>query len=510
MTVQFTDEDVYWVASVSKKVSLEKRAISFAVGKHFWLFLATVYGFARIPTWFFPFDSDHWIFYYVGRKWLDGSILYLEVWDHKSPLIFAINSAMHAVFGANIIWHRIFLTVVSVFSIWLFYKTAQLLLRHLKMPNAEASARVGTLVYAIWANLSQFTNSGNNTENFGVVALLLAYYMYLRWRAADHWKWLLYSGVGLSLVVFLKINFVILLLPLGIDFLIVLRKNIPRLIRLGFLWVSPVIAQALLWYSYFAPRGLLKEWWIAMVAFNGKYLRSGWAGNLSGQLIFLAVLSVAALFFAGLYYKICRDALQPKKRPQGLILTIAGFTLLFSVILGTFYSHYYLIVMPCLALLFAAYWPRLLTKPILALMAVSLIGSFAISYRQLYNSVAGPSAADFSNMEKAANAVHELTDDDDTIFFYGYGATFYQLAGRDSGSRFISASHLLIDEREGFGYNFTDKFIGDMLVSNAKYVVIDPATIDIYKQNEKAMQFIERRYQKVLTVAGYDIMRLKQ
>ncbi len=493
---------------MSKSVSLSNRAKKLIEGPKFWFILSFVYIIARLPTWFFPFDSDHWIFYYVGRKWLDGAVLYLQVWDHKSPLIFAINGGMHALFGDNLLLHRTFLTGVSVLSVWLFYLVVSRLLKIVYGKNSTLSTRIATLVFAFWANLSQFTNSGNNTENFGVVALLAAVLFYLKWKEVKHWKWLLYSGVGISALVFLKINFCILLLPLIIDFIVTLRKDWKKILSLGAVWIAPLLAQGLLWYSYFAPRGLLGDWWIAMVTFNSKYLRAGWAGNLSGQFIFLAILGVAALFFVGCYVYLFQDT--RKKRANPLIITIGGSALLFSVILGTFYTHYYLIVIPYFCTVFALYWRQVKhSRLFLVLAVIGAVGSLGISYRQLYNNFYGPTADDFAAMESAASAVNAKTTDKDKIFFYGYGATFYQLADRDSGSRFISASHLLIDEREGFGFGFTDKFIGDMQVSGAKYVIIDPATINIYSENEKAMDYINNRYELELVVNDYQLLRRK-
>ena len=112
-------------------------------------------------------------------------------------------------------------------------------------------------------------------------------------------------------------------------------------------------------------------------------------------------------------------------------------------------------------------------------------------------------------MTTAADYVRAHTSKTDKVIFYGYGATFYRLAGRDSGSRYISASHPLIDEREGFGYDFTGKYIGDLAVSKPKYVIIDQSTIDIYSQNTKITDYFSRRYELESTLPGYEIWKIK-
>jgi hypothetical protein len=459
-----------------------------------------------MATFLYPFDSDHWIFYYVGRKWLDGDILYLQVWDHKSPLIFAINAAMHATMGGNIVLHRIFLGLVALLTLWVFYITARRLFEYIGRKNTLIDSRVATLFFAFWGSLSQFTNSGNNTENFGVLALLLAIYCYLRWRKSLMWKWLVYSGVAVSCLVFLKINFSILLLPLAIDFWVLYRKNLRKLFFYLGLWAIPTIIQGILWLSYFMPRNLVHEFVIAMISFNGKYLRAGWAGNLSGQFIFVAILAIGFLSFIGAYYLLFKN----RRHEKPLLVTAGASALLFSGILGTFYNHYYLVVIPCFCILLGAYWRQLLKNRYwFGLIVLGMLLSFGVSSKQLYNTFYGSVAVDATNLGAAADYVRSHTEPSDKVIFYGYGATFYRLSGRDSGSRYISASHPFIDEHNGFGYDFTGKYIGDMSISKPKYVIFDDSTINLYKDNERAMNYFGRHYQPEASLTGYEIWKIK-
>ena len=485
---------------------MREKIRTLVLSSKYWRLVAGVFLFSRISTLLFPFDSDHWIFYYVGRCWLDGDILYLQVWDHKSPLIFAINAGMHAIMGGNIILHRIFLTLIAVLTLWLFYLTAKRVFERIGRSDVTLNARVATLVFAVFGSLSQFTNSGNNTENFGVLALILAVYCYFRWRQSKLWKWLVYSGAAISCLVFLKLNFSILLLPLLIDLWSLHRKNLRRLLFYVGIWVLPTLIQAGVWLSYFIPRNLVREFVIATFSFNGKYLRAGLACNLSGQLVFVAILAAGFLSFLGAYYYLFKN-----NRSEKLLLRNIGLSaLLFSVILGTFYTHYFLVVIPYFCLVFGAYWREVLKSRFLMMLAtLGLVLSVGISFKQLYNRFYGDVATEAVNMTTAADYVRAHTSKTDKVIFYGYGATFYRLAGRDSGSRYISASHPLIDEREGFGYDFTGKYIGDLAVSKPKYVIIDQSTIDIYSQNTKITDYFSRRYELESTLPGYEIWKIK-
>lgn len=486
--------------------NVRRKIKKFILSSKFWWALLGVGIISRIATWLFPFDNDQWIFYYVGEHWFNGGTLYLTVWDHKSPIIFAINGLMSFIFGDNDVLHRIFFTSVAVASSWLFYITCKRLLSYSEIRNIEGSSRLATLVFVFWSNLAQFTNSGNTTENFGVLFLLLSLYSYLRYKDSERLSWLFYSGITISLLVLLKVNFSILLLPMIIDFVKFNIKSPKKFISNGITWVAPLVIHSLFWINYFSGRDLLKDALIASFSFNSKYLRAGWAGNLSGQIVFIVILAIALSFFAGFIYYGWKN--KQFKSNKIFITTVLLSSILFSVILGTFYDHYYLVVIPYFCLLTAFYW-RLVVKSkiFIILCAFGILGSYGISIKQLYNRYYGYVRSESDKMQTVAEYVKSNTQPTDTIIYHGYGATFYQLAKRDSGSRFISASHPLIDEREKFGYELTEKHIIDMERSKPKYVIIKTSTKDLYNQNVKVKNYIESKYSLEKQTSDYEILR---
>ncbi len=136
-------------------MKLQKTVERLVMQRYFWLITGLVYVVARSATWLFPFDSDHWVFYYVGNQWLwHHKVLYLQVWDHKAPLIFFINGLMGKVFGDSIVWHRIFLTAISLLTMYLFYRVSLRLLRLYGAKNWQVDSRMATLVFVFWSNLS--------------------------------------------------------------------------------------------------------------------------------------------------------------------------------------------------------------------------------------------------------------------------------------------------------------------------------------------------------------------
>jgi hypothetical protein len=484
------------------------------LGRWFWLIALAVFFISRVSTFLFPFDSDHWIFYYIGRRWIDGATLYIDMWDHKSPLIYGYNGLLHAVFGGNIYLHRIVFTIVALIGLWLFYKTAQKLLYLFKIPNREFVVRVSTLLFAFLANLSQFTNSGNNNENLGLVFILAALYCYLIYRqnTKKYELQLLLSGIAAGFVFILKANFAVLLLPMLIDLIIINRKNIFRLISSIAIFAFGTLLHLLIWALYFKHVGTFKQFFIATFEFNSKYIKAlGWDIHAPDIKVFIGILVVLLLFFLPFLLRALADFKRPDSNKL-LVPMFAASTLFFMVLAGTFYSHYFLIIIPYLCLIFAATASKVFKRHRALKMVVPLIiiiFMFMISLKLgVYNSFYGSAAQELKNEKLAAQYIKDHTNANDKIFANLYGATFYRLSNRDSGSRYISASHPLIDYKYKFGYDFNRTFIFDMEDSEAKYVVMLSDKNDIYRvQNPVLMRYFARNYHLEKIISGYDIYR---
>lgn len=55
-----------------------------------------------LPTLVYPFGPDQALYYYVGREWwLRGSVPYRDVFDHKTPFIYALHAILVALTGEN-------------------------------------------------------------------------------------------------------------------------------------------------------------------------------------------------------------------------------------------------------------------------------------------------------------------------------------------------------------------------------------------------------------------------
>jgi hypothetical protein len=335
----------------------------------------------------------------------------------------------------------------------------------------------------------------------------------LRYRKqpAERQIWLLESGISAGFVFILKANFAFLLLPLLIDLIILLKKNIYKLIGGLAIFAFGTLAQLLIWSLYFVHIGTFKQFYMAAFTFNTKYIRAlGWDIHEPGIAIFLGILALLLLFFIPFLVRAWREFWHPNKQLGIFIPMLATSAIVFMISAGTFYSNYFLVAIPYLCLVFGATASQVFKRHQtlkLVVPSIIILLMLIISFKQLYNTFYGSDAANARDMTATANYIKDHTKPSDTFFANVYDATFYRLADRNSGSRFVSASHPLIDYKYHFGYNFNLEFITDMEYSQAKYVVESSDKNDIYRtENPVLMAYINHNYKLATTIGKFDIL----
>lgn len=476
----------------------------------FWIVLILVFALARLATWGFPYDSDHWIFAYVGRNWIvEGGDLYVDAWDHKPPMIFFMNGIMTALLGGDIVLHRIWLTAFAVLDVWLFYLLAKQVLPALLSGvktgiDADVVVKLSVLLYAFIRNLSQFTNSGNNTEAYGVVLVLLLVLAYLRFARTGGWWWIALAGLSCGVLFWFKANFLLVGAIVGVLMLIHGWRRPGRLILSVIAYIVPIILVALGVFAYFHAQGTFDDFWLASFEFSAMYASSAWGGSVSANVwlfITTAGLLVPALILFIVYLKDVRAQWCSREYQLVSLLFLAGIVLIGAV--GSFYAYYLLITMPFTVLVMmygmlrVGSLPKVLRAVLIVGFVLTLAVNYAFSTRQLLNSFTGDAHRDALEQQQAADYVREHTDPTDRIFANDYGATFYQLADRRSASRFISSSVLLLDYRDGFGFGFNDIFIDEMEEHQAPYVIVGAGTAELYATNTQLDEYFSTHFAPV-------------
>lgn len=489
---------------------------------HFWIMAAVLFCLARLATWGYPYDSDHWIFYYIGKDWFEGGMLYVTAWDHKPPMIFLFNGLMHLFTGDNIILHRVWLTAISAFTVVLFYKLAHKIVpglslavfKHKDAARDNRLAKISVLVFTFLTSLSQFSSSGNNTENYGLLFLVAMWLCYYRYVESKRVRSLVLAGACLSVLFFLKGTFLLFGIPIAILLLLSYRKSFSELARLLLAFGLPVLVHAGFWLWYFGHQGLLQEFWVASFGFSAKYATSAWRGTVSNEPL-LAVITFAMLIPAAFSFGfLLARANRPHAVSRSYLAVVLSFAVSLVIVLsvGSFYPYYLQVIMPFMAIGLVHAVTLLMrskgaTKYVVAGMAaLLLIGFYGVSTKQLLNNYTGTARESARENKEVAAYITERTSPQDKIFDNEYGATMYQLAGRKSGSRYVSASVLLLDYRDKYGYNLGDTFMKDMDASRAAYIV-KTKDKSIYDADKPVAEYIAKNYHVEKSFETIEVLR---
>ena len=346
--------------------------------------------------------------------------------------------------------------------------------------------------------------------------------------------YLLLAGASLSVLFFLKGTFLLLALPIGIEMLLS-RRGVKNIILDILVFVAPIILHAGIWLWYFSSRGAIHDFIVASFSFSSKYVKSSWLGHVSSnKTTFVGIMLPIFTVFLIFGIKFLVDLKVGIKKPIYrflLLWALASFAI--GLFAGDFYPYYFLIFIPVFIFILI-YWQNIFFlsfRPasrnleilnqvqddrsgfwrglVLAILILSMVISLGMAYKQFYNYFAGSGKAEITEFQQIASYIDQNSNPSDKIVFYSYGATMYHLANRDSGSRFVSASVLLLDEREHYGFNLSDTFISDLQKSQPKFVIMSTDPNDLYYENQKVTDYLRANFVPVKTFNTFAVYKNK-
>lgn len=138
------------------------------------LLLAAIFclKFSVTTSPFYQIDgTDSAIFSIIGKYWADGSIPYLDLWDHKGPIIFFINCLGYLLTGNEFGILLLQICSLSVFVLFT-YKTFRLYFK-------QIISALLSIVSLFWLACSY--EGGNLTEEYLLPYLATAFYYIAKW-----------------------------------------------------------------------------------------------------------------------------------------------------------------------------------------------------------------------------------------------------------------------------------------------------------------------------------------
>lgn len=295
-----------------------------------------------ISTILFPqIKSDYAVFTTLGYGWLNGKIPYLELFDHKGPIVFLIQLiALSLNIGKWGIW--LFEIIAAVISFELMYRIGILL--KLGWKYNIASVFVAMISYFC------YVDGGNSVEEWSLPFELWALYLGIKFllfnknKVNKVKKYSLYVGICFGLVSLIRINNNCIICGVILALIIHFIKNK----EYNYIWDSTLyfilgliisIIPFIIYFSYF---GALKDMFYATFTFNW-YYKQAWPTS-PFKAVFVMLTPCLILPITSYFYD--------QKYRTNLFLTssfIAIITFL-TFCNGRDYGHYFLMVVPLTAL----------------------------------------------------------------------------------------------------------------------------------------------------------------
>ncbi len=303
------------------------------------LLLSAVFvsGFSSSTSPFFTdMGADSAIFRLIGYAMKNGKALYVDIFDHKGPVLFFIEYIGQMIQDGR---YGIFLVQIAFLfvTLVLIYLIARIFIR-------RNLAWIFPVIYL--ATLSFVCDGGNLTEEYSAPLCFLAIYLIIKntIEVARKYKYaeLVVSGAMVGLIAFIRLNNAVSIVGFIAVFILsqLMKKGFKESFRctvavaLGFLTVCLVVM------GLFAIQGSLGEMIYASFTFNFKY--SEFSINAIPTLINNGYFGFASLGLAigivgaGMYCRMKKDIWIP------LALLFSAILSMLAVMMSTNGYHHYL------------------------------------------------------------------------------------------------------------------------------------------------------------------------
>jgi hypothetical protein len=470
-------------------------------------------------------ERDPGVFLYSGWRILEGELPYRDFWDHKPPIIFYLNALGLALArgSATGVW---LLEAVSL-AIAMFF--SHHLLALVFSPKQVLFGMVCWL-----SGLMLTIQIGNLTSEFTLplqFAILYLFVCYNNQRVQPPWLWLV-MGVLVGLIFMTKQNVIGVGLAVTVYGLLQAVRShnwgivIQRLLALsiGFGLIVAIIV------GYFVWHGAFDEFWDVAFRYNFAYVgNESWVFRMLSTLekLFAHLLPFAWILIIGwciAFWQAIKRTFDSDITQSIIILALISLPIeLFLVSSsGRGHEHYFMAVLPLVAVfsaylyaIFSRYNQKtfrrlptrrmlsgLMTGVILVFFGYVLVYQFAKIWR--YNGAYRIELVQFIQSE---------TQISDAVLMWGAETSYNFVSQRVAPTRFNYQYPLFL---QGYATpSMTDTFLQDILVNKPRLIVDtygQGLNVRVFvatsAQTAELLRQIQALYDKVDTVAGWDVYRL--
>lgn len=467
----------------------------------------------RIPSLFEPYwYGDEGIYLTLGTAVRHGSLLYRDIFDHKTPAIYLV-----AALAGSLFWFKMVLLWWHLVSVSLFWRLCARLFEGLRLRLTV----VATSVFVLLTTLPLLEGNVVNSELFMLTPTLAAFILVwdgMRKKHADYPRFLL-AGLCLSTAFLFKVPAIFDSLALGTFLLIsgfmdrsfLLRTRQGFLMVLGFL--MPVLASVLYFWSqgalnyYFAAAGITNLDYISRWGIGGGSLAGFLPEGLSARAIFLGGFLVLLFFLR-------------RRLPKHLFLILLWFAFsLFAALLSARpYPHYLVQITPALSVMLAVFLVGRARERFWPIPVLVFLGFVLVFYKFQYYPVVSyyRNFFEFINREKTkleyfdyfdrrtnrtyklASLLVDRTAPSDPVFIWGTAPELYALSRRVPPGRYTTSFHIV-------DFSGQEETMRALAARNPKYIIM----LREEPRNLPGLEgFLQKKYIHLETLDGAEVWKL--
>jgi hypothetical protein len=409
-----------------------------------------------IPFLAEPFFRDEGLYAAVAQKILHGGVPYRDAFDNKPPMVFAWYTISFLMFGEHVWSPRLLVALMLSGSTLLMYLEGRLLFSH-------RAGIVAALALAFAVGLATL-ETGANTEFFMILPLVAALYAFSMGQKTGRSRWYIAAGFLSGIAIATKhISLFVFALYVALaawpllrsqglhalasaDF----RRSVGGLVLGGAAAFIAVVAP-------FVATGTMPDLWEATVVYTLQYV-SDVPTDQKLEILQKSPLYLTLVLGPWVFLAVAGMAQMARSGAGGhgpLVLGWLAANWLGIIAAGRFYDHYYVTLLPALALmapLGAKYLTRTRFSPpvaiALAIVFVLLLEPPLAENAHIYfqptaeaRHIAKYPQDDRAPWENQGPAfgrwIQERTAPDDGIYNFGFQSELYFYADRRSPTRFI-------------------------------------------------------------------------
>lgn len=306
----------------------------------FWVIYRFAAGTSPLRPKEYVWDSA--LFQVIGKLWVDGALPYVDIFDHKGPLLFLVQKIAYHFSNPRLALYILESTMVSV-SLCLGYQV-------MRLKWKQFGSLAGALIMLVfWLPLMEY---GNLCETHSMPWTILAVYLQLRWLCADKekhpWSYALVYGLcfGANVMIRPTNGLIIAAVALVITIDLATRKQFGNIFANAFALIAGMTVTIMPFVVYFGLKDAMSEFIYATWTFNLIYANSlSFAMDMQALrgVLFFITPALMCLLMAGMCalrscWRLCA------------VNGLSAVVTLYITLSGVGYAHYFALHVPLILL----------------------------------------------------------------------------------------------------------------------------------------------------------------